>query len=122
MKRDPEFLAHAWYEAWGEGDVERVRTLLAPSFVHTSPFGRLEGRDHYLEVVEPMSRDSVVRLTVHEMVLGDGIAVVRFTNETRNGSVESCDWIRVRDGFITEVRSFYDSGSIKEQLEIDSYS
>ncbi|MCB1037307.1 MAG: hypothetical protein KDD47_25985 [Acidobacteria bacterium] len=36
-------LAVGWIEAWVRMDMEWLRENLAPDFVHTSPFGRLEG-------------------------------------------------------------------------------
>ncbi len=116
MDRSCRELAGIWFDAWKDLDIERLREILAPSFVHVSPLGRLEGRDHYLEVVEPMARASVVELEVHEILAEGEVAAVRFTNETPNGSVESCDWIRARDGRIEEIRSFYDSVLVRETL------
>lgn len=121
MDPSPAELAQAWFDAWKAMDIERLMQVLAPDFVHTSPLGRLEGRDHYLAVVEPMARESVVELTVHETLVGEGVAAVRFTNETPKGPVESCDWIRVEGGRIKEIRSFYDASRVKETLEVDSY-
>lgn len=46
-------LARLWIEAWANMDIAWLREHLAPDFVHTSPFGRLEGRDHYLATVDP---------------------------------------------------------------------
>jgi ketosteroid isomerase-like protein len=109
-------LAVGWIEAWVEMDMDWLRQRLAPDFVHISPFGRLEGRDSYLETVEPMARKSVMELKVVDVIATGDRAAVRFENRTRNGVVESCDWIRVEDGLIQEIRSFYDSARIREIL------
>jgi ketosteroid isomerase-like protein len=116
MDRSSTELAGIWFDAWKALDIERLRSVLAPGFVHTSPLGRLEGRDHYLTVVEPMARESVVELAVHEIVAEGDVAAVRFTNTTPRGSVESCDRIRAKDGLIEEIRSFYDSVLVRESL------
>ena len=112
-------LARGWIEAWIDLDLEWLRTRLAPDFVHTSPLGRLEGREHYLETVEPMARKSVVELKILDVIADGDRAVVRFENRTGNGVVETCDWVRVEDGFIREVRSFYDSARVREVLDSD---
>lgn len=109
-------LALGWIEAWIRMDMEWLRRHLAPDFVHVSPFGRLEGRDAYLEVVEPMARKCVVELVVKDVVATGDQAAVRFENRTLNGVVESCDWLQVEDDCIKEIRSFYDSAAIREVL------
>lgn len=109
-------LAVQWIEAWVRMDMEWLRQRLAPGFVHVSPFGRLEGRDSYLATVEPMARKSVMDLVVKDVIAGGNQAAVWFENRTPKGVVESCDWVRVEGDRITEVRSFYDSGPIREVL------
>lgn len=109
-------LARGWIEAWIRMDMEWLRANLAEDFVHISPFGRLEGRDSYLNTVEPLARKSVQRLVIHEVVATGQQAAVWFENETPNGIVQTCDWVCVEDDRIQEIRSFYDSGAVRETL------
>lgn len=109
-------LAVLWIEAWIKMDMDWLRRHLAPDFVHVSPFGRLEGREHYLETVEPMARKSVMRLEIRNVVGRGNQAAVRFENHTPNGIVESCDWVRIDGDQIKEIRSFYDSALIRQAL------
>ncbi len=109
-------LAVRWIEAWNKFDMAWLRRHLAPDFVHVSPLGRFKGRDSYLAAVEPMARKSVLDLTVLDVIAGANQAAVRFVNRTPNGMVETCDWVRVEDGLITEIRSFYDSAMIQDVL------
>jgi len=109
-------LAVGWIEAWIRMDMEWLRRHLAPDFIHTSPFGRLEGRDSYLATVEPMARKSVMGLTVRDVIASGNQAAVWFENRTPNGAVESCDWIWIENDLIREIRSFYDSAMIREVL------
>lgn len=71
-------LAVQWIEAWVRMDLEWLRRRLAPDFVHVSPFGRLEGREHYLATVEPMARKSVMDLTVRDVIASENRAAVWF--------------------------------------------
>jgi ketosteroid isomerase-like protein len=112
-------LARGWIEAWIRMDIDWLREHLADDFVHTSPFGRLEGRDHYLETVEPMARKSVMKLEIREVVAGGDQAVVWFANTTPNGVVETCDWVRIENDRIREIRSFYDASAVRETLSAD---
>ena len=48
MRNDPvkdnaAQLAQGWIEAWINQDFDWLHTRLAEDFIHTSPFGRLEG-------------------------------------------------------------------------------
>ena len=115
MMRSAE-LARGWIEAWIRMDMDWLREHLAPEFVHSSPFGRLEGRDHYLETVEPMARRSVARLVIRDVVADGARAAVWFENHTLDGVVQTVDWVLVSDGRITEIRSFYDSVTVRETL------
>lgn len=112
-------LAVLWIEAWNKMDLEWLRRRLAPDFVHVSPFGKFVGRDSYLAAVEPMARKSVVELTVKDVIASGNQAAVWFENRTSKGVVESCDWVRVENDLITEIRSFYDSAVLREILSPD---
>jgi ketosteroid isomerase-like protein len=112
-------LARGWMEAWTRMDIEWLRERLAPGFVHTSPFGRLEGRESYLETVEPMARKSVQELVIKQIIATGDQAAVWFENRTPRGIIPSCDWIRTEDGLITEIQSFYDSATVREVLAPD---
>jgi hypothetical protein len=98
----------AWLQEW-----------LAPDFVHSSPFGRLEGRGLYLETVEPLARKSVQQLEIKDVIAAGNQAAVWFENRTPKGVIPSCDWVRVEGGVIKEIQSFYDSASVREVLSSD---
>lgn len=112
-------LATGWIEAWIRFDMEWLVRHLAPDFVHTSPFGRFEDRESYLAAVEPMARKSVVELTIVDVIGSGDQAAIRFENRTAQGVVESCDWVRVENDVIKEIRSFYDSAAIRKVLSTD---
>ena len=116
MKERSAELAVLWIEAWIKMDMEWLRQRLAPDFVHVSPFGRFEDRESYLATVEPTARKSVVELRVKDVIATGNQAAVRFENRTPKGVVESCDWVRVENDLIKEIRSFYDSAMIREVL------
>lgn len=109
-------LARGWIEAWIRMDMDWLREHLAPDFVHTSPFGRLEGRDAYLATVEPLARKSVQELVIVDVVAEERQAAIWFLNRTPGGDIPSCDWVRIEAGRITEIQSFYDSGNVRGVL------
>ncbi len=116
MSRSARDLAVAWIEAWKRKDMEAVADLLAPDFVHVSPFGRLEGRETYLATVEPLARRSVLELSIVDAVGEEDRAAIWFENRTPGGAIPTCDWIRIEGGRIREVRSFYDPAAVRESL------
>ncbi len=112
-------LAAGWIEAWIRMDLDWLRRHLADGFVHTSPFGRLEGREPYLEAVVPAARASVSELVIQEVLGEDDRAAIWFENRTKNGVVDSCDWVTTQGDTILEIRSFYDSVKLRELLSLE---
>lgn len=115
-------LATGWIEAWIRMDIEWLREHMTSDFVHTSPFGRLAGRDHYLKTVEPMARKSVQRLKIKEVIASDDRAAIWFENLTPKGIIASCDWVHIEGDKIKEIQSFYDSTKVREVLSSDEQS
>lgn len=115
MAGTPADIARTWLRAWDESDLDLL--CLAPDFVHTSPFGRIEGAAEYLRIVEPMARKSVVKITVKDVLEGEDRAAVTYQLETPAGTVDACDWVFVEDGRIREVFAYYDSTTNRAALE-----
>jgi hypothetical protein len=110
-------MARTWLRAWDTHDLSLLR--LAPDFVHTSPFGRIEGAEEYLRMVEPMSRKSVLGITVRHVIEGEDRAAIAYELKTPAGTVEACDWVFVAGGQIREVVSYYDSVTNREALDME---
>lgn len=106
-----EQLARAWIQGWIDGDPDSIP--LANDFVHTSPFGTIEGRDIYLEKIKPASSANVAKLTILRTMGADDQAVVRFDMETRHGTIPCVDWVTVNGDRITSVHSFYDATQLR---------
>lgn len=99
MSDSPADIARTWLRAWDTGDLGLLR--LAPDFVHTSPFGRIEGAEEYMRIV----------------IEGEGRAAITYELETPAGTVEACDWVYVENGLIQEVNGYYDSVTNRAALE-----
>ncbi len=113
--KSAETLARVWIESWNEGDPDRIP--LAADFVHTSPFGRVEGRDTYLEWVKPLAAQNVTQLKILRTLSSSDQAVIHFQMRTPNGLVEVCDWVVVENGQITQIHSFYDATELRSSSE-----
>lgn len=109
-------LARGWIEAWIRMDLDWLRTNLALDFTHTSPFGRLEGRDTYLETVVAIARSHEHELVIKNVVADGDHAAVRFENRTPQGTVYTCDWVVVARDRIAAVHTYCDSTLLREIL------
>lgn len=114
-KDDAETLARVWIESWRDGTPERIP--LAQDFTHTSPLGRMKGREAYLDWVKPLAAQNVRQLEIRRILASGREAAVHFEMQTPQGAVEVCDWIVVRDGEITEIHSFFDATVLREGAE-----
>lgn len=76
-----------------------------------------DDREEYLRIVEPMSRKSVVGITVKDVIEGERRAAIAYELETTVGTVEACDWVFVENGLIREVNAYYDSVTNRAALE-----
>lgn len=107
---DAKALARQWIECWNNGKPDALP--LSNDFTHTSPFGRVSGRETYLEWVKPLAAKNVAELTINRVMSAGNDAVVHFTMQTPTGPVECCDWVVAENGEITEIHSFYDASGL----------
>ena len=109
---DAAALARTWIECWNEGTPDAIP--LAPGFKHTSPFGRVEGRERYLEWVKPLAAENVTELKILRTMSSGKDAAIHFVMQTPKGPIEVCDWVVVEGGEIVEIHSFYDAGPLRD--------
>jgi hypothetical protein len=104
-------LARLWIESWSIGDPSPIP--LAKDFAHTSPFGRIEGRDAYLSFMEPMIGEGAPPLQVVRVLSHGYEAVIHYRIELPGGLLDACDWVKVARGQITEIHAFYDATRLR---------
>ena len=104
-------LAKVWIQCWNEGTPDLIP--LAENFTHTSPFGRVEGRQTFLDWVKPMAERNVMELRILRTLSSSNEAAIHFEMQTPKGLIQVCDWIVVEDGQITEIHSFYDATELR---------
>ncbi len=109
-QNNAEELARAWIDGWNAGKPDDIP--LAKNFVHTSPFGVIEGRDEYLERIKPLAAKNVSDLRILKTLGGENEAAIWFEMWTPNGMVPVCDWVEVNNGEIAAITSFYDPSSL----------
>ena len=107
-----EQLARTWIDLWNKGEPDALP--LAPGFTHTSPFGRVEGREKYLAWVKPLAAQNVTSLKILRTMADGPQAAIHFEMETPQGLVQVCDWVTVSGDQITEIHSFYDATGLRD--------
>ena len=99
-------LARAWIDGWNAGTPDDIP--LADDFTHSSPYGTVSGRQKYLEWVKPLAAQNVAELRVVSVLGGGDEAAIWFEMDSGGQVVKTVDWVRVRDGQIVSIQSFYD--------------
>ena len=102
-------LAMDWINAWITGDLSLLK--LAEDFSHTSPFGTLEGRKHYLDTIIPAYEQNVAEIEFQEIIADENRAVLRFLAKGPDGVTPTTEWIYCSDGVIKSIVSYYSQGS-----------
>lgn len=100
-------LTREWILVWNDGNASTLP--LADDFEHTSPYGVLKGRDHYLEVVVPMAKKNAARLTIDDVMVSGNQSAVRYKVASPSGeTMRACDWLLFQNGKLAKVWSYYE--------------
>ena len=116
-----EALIREWYSKWESGDF--LKLPLKPDFTHSSPFGKIEGRDAYLKIVEE-NKDKFLgyKFQIHEIISGKDKASVRYTAKQGNElKLDVSEWFYFENGLIREIKAYYHIGEIAKDRQIKDY-
>lgn len=99
-------LVHAWFELWKTGDFEQLP--LAENFTHTSPYGKVEGKEAYLDLARA-NKEAFTGNTfeIHDTLFDVKRACVRYTMISPTGTLKVSEWIYEKDGLISEIIAYY---------------
>ena len=103
-----------WLSCWQTGELHDLPIL--DSFRHTSPFGTIETKQRYLEIVEKNRSDFLGNtLTVFDQIVQGNKVCVQFEQKNANTGLEMvvCEWYTLHANQIKEIRSFYNVGDAK---------
>ena len=101
-----------WFTCWSSGVIDDLP--ITDDFRHTSPFGTIESKSRYLEIVNK-NRESFLgnKLTVLKHIVDGNDVCVQF-RQTRDDDPEFemnvCEWYVVDGDRIREIQSFYNIG------------
>lgn len=100
-----------WLSCWQTGELKALP--ISDDFCHTSPFGTIESKERYLEIVEKNKADFLGNsLTVMDQIKEDNRVCVQFEQKNANTGLEMtvCEWYTLEGDQIKEIRSFYNIG------------
>lgn len=113
-------LVNNWFEKWRTGDF--LNLPISDDFQHTSPFGTIEGKQAYMDVVET----NKVKFLGYEFIIHDAMyledkACVRYTAIQGDFKLDVSEWYYPKGDKIEKIIAYYHIGEIKEERQIEDY-
>ena len=111
-------LVHDWFDKWDQGDFFNLP--VTESFTHTSPFGTIEGKKNYIDLVA-QNKDKFLGYSfeIHDAIYHEHSACVRYT--ARQGSdftLDVSEWYYVKNDLIETIIAYYHIGEIRDERKL----
>jgi len=109
-------LVKQWFSCWENGNIEALP--ISDDFSHTSPFGTIEPKERYLEIVLKNKKDFLGNtFTILKQIQEGNNVCVQFEQKNANTGLEMivCEWYVMDGDAIKEIRSFYNVGDASIQ-------
>ena len=92
---------------------------IADNFKHTSPFGTIDGKKAYLDLVQE-NKDKFLgyHFDIHDAIYEEDKACVRYTGVQGDFTLDVSEWYYVKDGLIVEIIAYYHIGEIREERQL----
>ena len=106
-----------WFACWEDGRVHELP--ISEDFEHISPFGTIQGKDAYLDLVLK-NKDKFLgyRFEIHELLYEKEKACVRYTALQGEFSLDVSEWYEFRNDEITRIRAYYHIGEILDERKL----
>ncbi|MDC6350941.1 hypothetical protein PP178_05210 [Zeaxanthinibacter sp. PT1] len=114
-----EELVKLWFSKWTAG--EFLDLPLSDDFRHTSPFGIMEGKNTYLDIVMK-NKDKFLGYHFHirDAIYEKSKAVVRYYAVQGDFELEVSEWYYMENDLINEIVAYYHIGEIREDRQLAS--
>ncbi len=115
---DSESLVKEWFLKWTTGDFKTLP--ISENFSHTSPFGTIQGKIAYLDLVSK-NKDKFLNYTFKII---DGLylphkACVRYTaHQGEAFKLDVSEWYYISNGKINQIFAYYHIGEIIEDRQL----
>ena len=113
-----ESLVKKWFDIWEKGDFQNLP--LSENFRHTSPYGTIEGKEAYMNLVMA-NKDKFLghKFDFHDAIYEQHSACIRYTAIKEDFSLDVSEWHYVEDGLIREIVSYYNiEGEISDERKL----
>lgn len=115
-------LVNIWFDKWDNGDY--MNLPISENFKHTSPFGTIDGKKTYLNLVKE-NEDKFLgqSFDIHDAIYEKDKACVRYTaKQGKDFSLDVSEWYYVKNNLIEKIVAYYHIGEIREERTIENYS
>ncbi|WP_338733277.1 nuclear transport factor 2 family protein [Mangrovimonas cancribranchiae] len=114
-----ESLIKKWFACWECGDLNNLP--ISKKFTHSSPFGTIESKQSYLELVNN-NKDKFLnyKFTIHDTIYNKNKACVRYTATQEDFELDVSEWYYVKNNYIEKIIAYYHIGDIKEERLLNS--
>ncbi|MDY8138431.1 nuclear transport factor 2 family protein [Aquimarina sp. 2201CG5-10] len=118
---DVKQLVKQWFDKWEEGDFYNLP--ISEHFKHTSPYGTINGKEEYLNLVEA-NKDKFLghRFVLHHEIYADNKACVCYTGIKDDFKLEVSEWYFFKNEQIEEIIAYYNiEGEISEKRKLENF-
>lgn len=114
-------LIDQWFDRWEKGDFQRLP--ISENFKHTSPFGVIEGKSAYINMVKENKEKFLgYNFSIHDAIYESAKACVRYTAQQGDDfKLEVTEWYYADQNQIMEIIAYYHIGEISEDRKIKDY-
>lgn len=113
------YLVEEWFSKWENGDFHNLP--ITENFKHTSPFGTINGKLKYLQLVEE-NKDKFFgyKFQIHDRIYGKANACVRYTAIQDDFNLEVSEWYYIKDNLIEEIIAYYHIGEVRDERKLSN--
>lgn len=115
---NPEEQVTEWFEKWENGDFFNLP--ISENFCHTSPFGTIQGKKSYLDLVS-QNKDKFLgyKFEILDKIFNKESASVRYIAKQGNDfTLNVSEWYYFNNGLIEKIIAYYHIGDIKEDRKL----
>lgn len=111
-------LVEAWFDCWESGKLDELP--ITESFSHTSPFGVIEPKSKYMEVVLANTEKFLDhKFVIHDAFYAPNKAVVRYTAYQAGQALNVSEWYYFEGGLIDKIIADYNVGDIEKDQRLE---
>ena len=109
-------LVQQWFDIWTRGNFKDLP--LAEDFSHTSPYGTIESKEAYMEIIES-NREKFLdhQFEIHDTLFDTEKACIRYTAIQDKFRLEVSEWHYIKNDLIQSIVAYYDIDEKRIELE-----